>query len=166
VKRTLLSVLSISVVLLITLAVWLRHRAFHESDAWIVHSPAHSAWAVDLAPSGFLDISHDFRVHDLRASPFQPFYICDLYWEDRHYPYQLCWSRDGSIAAITVRFRNYVGELYGAAYDFREHRSFRSGYVGSPLDPSPELSRAIEQLMAERGGIATVLDVPDITKGP
>ena len=147
-------------------AGFLSCRQFHAPNAWISRSPTNSQWAVDLVPSGFLDIGHDFRVHDRFASPLQPRYVCDLFWQQRYYPTDLHWSRDGSVAAIRVSFSTHTDSLFACAYDFRQHRSFRTGSPGSPLEPSPDFATKIEKLLAERGGVGSVIPVPDVNKGP
>ena len=75
------------------------YRAFHTSGAWIARSPANQRWAVDLVVSGFQDIGVDFRVHDYTSSPFQPRYVCDLFWEGRYMANEIHWSSDGTVAA-------------------------------------------------------------------
>jgi hypothetical protein len=150
---------------LVTLAYcFLVYRRFHDPYAWIVRSPANPRWAVDCRGSGFVDLGFDFRVHDLTASRLRPLRVCDLYWENLHSPGELHWSKDGTVAAITILFRGGGGELYGCAYDFREHKSYRSGSSGSPLEPSPELSQSIADLIASRGGKSRPIEVPDPTK--
>jgi hypothetical protein len=137
---------------------------FHDPTAWISRSPTHPNWAVDLVGTGFVDVGQDFRVHDLRASLTKPYHVCDLYWEDRHWPRDLYWSRDGSVAAITVGFHGHPGVLFACAYDFREHQALRSGSFGSPLEPSLEVSDLIKKLLEERGGVGDAIRVPDVTK--
>ena len=96
----------------------LSYRAFHGSGAWISPSPVHPRWAVDMVATGFTDVGQDFRVHDFASSPFQPKYVCDLYWEGLHWPGEIHWSRDGTVAAVTVGFDGHPGHFYGCAYDF------------------------------------------------
>jgi hypothetical protein len=139
------------------------YRRFHDRQAWIERSPANPRWAVDCIGTGFLDLGFDFRVHDLRTSLLRPIRVCDLYWEDLYMPNQLYWSKDGTVAAITVSFSG-DGVLYGCAYDFREHRSYRTGPFASPLKPSEEFSRSIAELLASRGGKTKPIEVPDPTK--
>jgi len=140
------------------------YRNFHHRHAWIERSPTNSGWAVDIALGGWQDISQIFRVHDRKVSPLRPVMICDLYWEHRHWPHKLHWSRDGSVAAIIVIFAGSPEELYGCAYDFREHKAYASA-SSSPLEPSPQLSDEIRQLLAARGGVGKRLDVPDASHG-
>lgn len=141
------------------------HRNFHHRHAWIERSPTNPRWAVDIAPAPSFEITQMFRVHDLSVSRVRPVQICDLYWEDRHSPDKLHWSRDGSVAAITVSFAGYQEELYGCAYDFREHKAYTSGFSSSPLAPSSKVSEEIRQLLAARGGVGKRLAVPDASKG-
>jgi len=119
---------------------------------------------VNCIGTGFSDLGFDFRVHDLRASLLRPIRVCDVYWENLHFPNQLHWSKDGTVAAITVSFMGHHGVLYGCAYDFREHRSYRTGSFASPLEPSEELSKSIAELLASRGGKLKPIEVPDPTK--
>jgi hypothetical protein len=143
------------------------YRRFHDRYAWIERSPVNPRWAVDCIGAGFGDLGFHFRVHDFQMSRLRPLLICDLYWEDRYWPNQLHWSEDGSVAAITVSFSSRTtagGEFYACAYDFREHKSYRSGSFGGPLEPTPELSHSIAQLIASRGGRAKPIEVPDVTK--
>jgi hypothetical protein len=140
------------------------YRAFHEENAWISRSPTHQAWAVDLMKGGFMDISLDFRVHDLAAHPGQPFLICDLYWEGLYSSSELHWSRDGTVAAVTINFQGQYRPLYGAAYDFLKHRPLPTDAAGSALKPSRKLHAKIEQLLVSRGGVGDVIGTPDSTK--
>ena len=168
-KRTLIKV-AVLLFALITCSVCVfgfSHRAFHDPDAWIVHSPTHQPWAVDMVASGFKDLGQDFRVHDLASNPFQPSCVCDTFWLNRHWPEELHWSRDGSVVAVTVGFKGRTGRFYGCAYDFLQHQEFRSGpYFGSALEASEAFTTSIEQLMASRGGVGRVVPVPDLTKSP
>lgn len=162
-KRKLISRALWALVLLALAYGYVVYQRFHDRYAWIERSPANQRWAVDCRGSGFGDLGFDFRVHDLRASLLRPLRVCDLYWENLYMPNQLHWSKDGTVAAITVSFTG-SGELYGCAYDFRDHRSYRSGSFGGPLEPSAELSQSIANLIASRGGKGKPIEVPDPTK--
>ena len=161
-KLTKYALIFTGVVVCCTAGRW--YTNFHSSHAWISLSPANTSWAVDLVPSGFVDLGHDFRVHDLAVSPFRPLYICDLYWEDRHWPHELHWSQDGSVVAVAVGFKGHTGKFYGCAYDFLRHQPLRTGSFGSPLELLPEFTGSVELLLASRGGVGTKVPVPDITK--
>ena len=142
------------------------YRAFHTPGAWMARSPANQRWAVDVVASGFQDIGVDLRVHDFVSSPFQPRYVCDLYWEGRYMANEIHWSGDGTVAAVRVGFSGHPGPLYGCAYDFLQHQSLRTGSSGSPLEPSPAFAASITQPMAARGGLGSVVPIPDLTKTP
>lgn len=142
------------------------YHAFHTPGAWIARSPANQRWAVDLVESGFQDIGVDFRVHDLTFSLFQPRYVCDLYWESRYMANEIHWSGDGTVAAVTVGFSGHTEPLYGCAYDFLQHQSLRTGSFGSPLEPSSAFASSITELLAARGGLGSVVPIPDLTKRP
>lgn len=142
------------------------YLAFHTSGAWIVRSPANQRWVVDLVLSGFQDMGVDLRVHDYTSSLFQPRYVCDLYWQGRYMANKIHWSSDGTVAAVTVGFYDYTGPLYGCAYDFLQHQSLRTGSFGSPLEPSPAFASSITQFLVARGGLGSVVPIPDVTKTP
>jgi hypothetical protein len=166
VKRKLIKTAVLLIALLAVGVGIFGYRAFHTSGAWIARSPANQRWAVDLVVSGFQDIGVDFRVHDYTSSPFQPRYVCDLYWEGRYMANEIHWSGDGTVAAVTVGFSDHTGPLYGCAYDFLQHQSLRTGSFGSPLEPSPAFASSITQLLAARGGLGSVVPIPDVTKTP
>lgn len=164
VKRKLIKTAILLIALLACGVGIFSYRAFHTSGAWISRSPANQRWAVDLVASGLRDIGQDFRVHDLASSPFRPRYVCDLFWERRHWPNEIHWSRDGSVAAVTVGFAGHTGHFYGCAYDFLQHQPLRTGSFGSPLEPSPAFTSSIDLLLAARGGLGSVIPIPDVTK--
>jgi len=164
VKRKLIKTAILLIALLAVSVPIFSYRAFHMSGAWITRSPANQRWAVDMLASGFSDLGQDFRVHDLASSPFLPRYVCDLLWEHRHWPNEIHWSRDGSVAAITVDFDGHPGHFYGCAYDFLQHQHLSTGSFGSPLEPSASFTSAIVQLLASRGGLGSVVPIPDLTK--
>lgn len=164
VKRKFIKPAILLVVLLTCGSGMLTYRAFHTSGAWITRSPAKQRWAVDLVASGFVDLGQDFRVHDVVASPFHPLYVCDLYWEGRHSPNEIHWSRDGTVAAVTVSFQGHTGHFYGCAYDFLQHQPLLNNSLGSPLEPSSDFTSSIDRLLASRGGLGSVIPVPDVTK--
>ena len=95
-------------------------------------------------------MSYDFRVHDLRASPFQPLFVGDLYWQDRYFPGHLFWSRDGTVAAASIVLMPTERQALACAYDFRAHRAIRSGFIGSVLDDAKDPE--IHLLLESRGG--------------
>jgi hypothetical protein len=164
VKRKRIITASVCVLLVLALFAGISYHNFHDPDALIEHSPANRKWAIDFKASGFTDAGMSFRAHDFIANPLKPRYICDLYWRDRYDASQLKWSRDGSVAAVTVRFSK-GNLLFACYYDFREHRASHTGSGGgSPLEPSPHFSAAVEKLMAERGGVGKVVSTPDATK--
>ena len=147
------------------------YLAFHPWRAFVSHSPVGNHIAFQE-----LDLSYHFRAHDLRASPFHPLVIGDLYWEHRYFSGSLFWSRDGSIAhfapdkghvrpggpaAITEPDENAFAaasiisysdrsEALACAYDFHERRAIRTGSVGSPLDAAADAE--IRRLLESRGG--------------
>lgn len=162
VKRKLVKTAILLIALLTSVVTIFSYRAFHASGAWIAFSPANQRWAVDVVASGFTDIGQDFRVHDLASSPFQPRYVCDLFWERRHWPNELHWSHDGSVAAILIGFHGHQGRFYGCAYDFLQHQPLRTGSFGSPLEPSADFTSSIDRLLASRGGVGSVVPVPDV----
>lgn len=93
---------------------------------------------MDCIVGGFHDVSYYFRAHDLRASPFQPIRVGDLYWQDKYFSGDIFWSRDGTVAAASIVFYSGERQAFACAYDFREHRAIRSGSIGSPLDDSKD----------------------------
>lgn len=165
-KRKLIKI-TVLLIALLTVGVGIfSYHAFHTSGAWVARSPSNYGWAVDLVVSGFQDIGVDLRVHDYTSSPFQPRYVCDLYWEGRYSANEIHWSSDGTIAAVTVGFFDHQGPLYGCAYGFLQHQSLHTGSFGSPLEPSPAFASSITQLLAKRGGPGYVVPIPDLTKTP
>lgn len=162
-KSKLLTIGLSTVLLAIIVCAIQVHRNFHHPSAWIVRSPANPRWAVDIAPLPSFEITQIFRVHDLKVNRFRPVAICDLYWKDRHWPSKLHWSRDGSVAAIVITFAGHRDELYGCAYDFREHKEYRF-FSNGPLVPWLEVSEQIRELLAARGGVGKQSSVPDPPK--
>ena len=161
-KRKLLILMG---VLLLGLPTFWGYRAFHDPEAFIVKSPASDWWAVDFLPQGWCDIGLDFRAHDLRSNLLNPVAICDLHWQGGHYPVGMQWSKDGTVAAVLVGFMEGKERLYEAAYDFREHCAHCSSpFLGSPLEPSLEISKSIKELLAARGGAGELVTIPDATK--
>ena len=68
------------------------------------------------------------EIHDLMASPFHPHYVTDTFWSQRYsagyMADDLQWSRDGSVAAITISLCH--PRYYGCAYDFLNHQALLS----------------------------------------
>jgi hypothetical protein len=137
------------VLLVVITAVCIRiHLDFHSLRRFVSYSPVDSH-VVDCVPDGLADICYHFRAHDLRASPFRPIIIADLYWEHRYFSGSLYWSRDGSVAAASIISYADGSEALACAYDFREHRAIRSGSVGSPsMLPVTGKSVACSRLVA------------------
>ncbi|MHA3775706.1 hypothetical protein ACXR0O_29680 [Verrucomicrobiota bacterium sgz303538] len=148
-----------TILILLGVASGLCYRAFNPQNAWVVESPANGNWKVILT-------GHDFRVHDLRSSPFRPRQVCRLFWLPHHWPTELHWSGDGSVAAILVDYGNserFYG--YGCGYDFRNHQMLRTGSSHYPLEASAEFDSFIKHLLEERGGIISSAEsVPNVPK--
>jgi hypothetical protein len=142
------------------------YLAFHSGDRWISRSPANSRWVVDIVTTGLIETGQDFRVHDLRASPLRPRRIRNLFWYHHHRPNEIHWSRDGSVAAITIGFEGKTGYIYGCAYDFIKHQPVVSDGLGNGTEPSADFTASIDQLLAARGGVGSIVAVPDALKIP
>lgn len=123
-------------------------------------SPGAEYRAVEIIPSSLLDRSMEFRVFDWRASWQVSEAICDLNDMGSSTPMELHWSRDGSVAAVMMQMEDRSDRLYGAAYDFHEHRSILPGFQGTRRKPTDISSQAISERFAKRGGVAKIVSIP------
>jgi hypothetical protein len=142
----------------LTLCAYSTWFEYYPSNAFISRSPENPYKVVDCVKTGFNEISIDFRIHDLRASPLKPITIGDLFLQGSYYPGHIFWSRDGTVAAASVISESEQQEWMAVAYDFTNHRSIVSSPRGAALDHSKDME--IRQLLQARGGTNRTTEIP------
>lgn len=135
-------------------------HTWHQRRGWISRSPGPGYRAVEIVSSGTFGRRMEFCVHDWRASWRKPEAICDLYDHEGGKPAELHWSQDGSFVAVMMQASHQPQRLYGAAYDFHEHRAILPDGQRSGLTSSPEYSRMIQESFIKRGGVAKMVVMP------
>jgi hypothetical protein len=143
---------------------WWAHRASFDRGSWTQPSRAYAGWEVQITNGGATGREQHFNVRDTAQERFNSIFICNVFEAEKFSPRELHWSKDGSLAAITLNFRDQAVPLYGCAYDFRVHEGLQSSVKGLPLKYSQEFDASIRNLFSRRGGVADIYKIPDASK--